>query len=49
MIIILLYNRGQHGSKLPVDEAILHAIRKCSKTGHLFVFTEKAEQGGWVE
>ena len=40
--------RGQQGAKLPVDEAILHAIRKCNKEGHLFVFTEKAEPAGLV-
>ena len=47
-MVMLSSYRGQQGTKLPVDEAILHAIRKCNKIGRLFVFTERAEAIGYV-
>ena len=39
----LIIYRGLQGSNLPVDEAILQAIRKCNKGSRLFVFTEKSD------
>ena len=43
IINALLIHRGLQGSNLPVDEAILQAIRKCNKGSRLFVFTEKSD------
>jgi hypothetical protein len=35
--------RGVQGSNLPVDEAILQAIRGCNANSRLFVFTERSD------
>ncbi|XP_003386474.2 PREDICTED: uncharacterized protein LOC100632035 [Amphimedon queenslandica] len=41
--------RGLQSSKLPVDEAILQAIRGCNANSRLFVFTEKSDTSGFQD